>query len=983
MKNLHLNKISISNARRFSKDVEIDFGKGATIILAPNGTGKTTIFEAIELALTGTLESRLGDPPNALIRDGKQELDIRLDFDDGLFCGVSFRHGNPPILNGDRSRVFGDKIPSAPYLLGLTHILDQRGKGWFVTSDENGAGDKLDKLSIGQGLNKIASKRTSLTRVVNQEIDKLNNLFTDKTEIQKQFSDLVEVRNSASFEYKLMPLEDIYQLINDAHLLINDSDSEVELKQDKLTLFLEKTKVSLNNEINNISNKKIKFSSVEIKLETYKNNCGIIEIRENELKTSDLRSKEFNEKLVECKQKIDTDDKIKNELHDRLKNIEFLQDKITLLGDKKKQCLTEIETLERLKRMFENQQAKFDSSNKQLNSVLKLIKEHEVIDSEINQVSKKQEEILELNPQLDEWKRLSGLILNISEDIIPNYEKEKVKLSENLAGVVKEVADIDIQIKNTNQSIKQYEEGANVILNSVTSISKHLPDNQEACPVCNTSFSPKELQNQIKIALESMDPAAHNLTQTVKELEKIYKELNDKRTGNISKIKELENNISQQNIKLNEANEKLAAIMKAFPNCSDIKKAQEFISSTIDELKDSLKILDEKKKVITEKPSERFVIDLRIENGKVKVDFEKCESELKVKQLDIKKLFDTISGLEEQTKEIDSSKFSEVKETLTKDILSKNILLNDNTKERDDLIRKLENLKQEYNKANSHLLELKSHQSKIETEWSELGLQNKPDLTEFKDTKDKIENLQRKCSSSLTKLNEVEQQLVTWQKATQFIELDKKVKSESGENSEEEHLNNLKKDVSESKQKLEKMKIKQATINSFFNNVASELQQVNKYVENINQPWNELLNRIIVNSLFSTGDLLTSSTYRNRPRAAVGAILNGNNIPVNQIASEAQLTDLQLTFMLAMAKQHHWTPWRALLLDDPTQHHDLVHASSVFDLLRDYISDLDFQVLLSTHDSQQVNFFRRKLENDGIDNKVYRLKVSGDGVFAD
>ncbi|WP_199269901.1 hypothetical protein [Algibacter sp. L1A34] len=47
---------------------------------------------------------------------------------------------------------------------------------------------------------------------------------------------------------------------------------------------------------------------------------------------------------------------------------------------------------------------------------------------------------------------------------------------------------------------------------------------------------------------------------------------------------------------------------------------------------------------------------------------------------------------------------------------------------------------------------------------------------------------------------------------------------------------------------------------------------------------------------------------------------------VNQIASEAQLTDLQLTFMLAMAKQHHWTPWRALLLDDPTQHHDLVHA---------------------------------------------------------
>ena len=68
MNNIHLNKISISNARRFAKNVEIDFGKGATILLAPNGTGKTTIFEAIELALTGTLESKLGNPPNALIR---------------------------------------------------------------------------------------------------------------------------------------------------------------------------------------------------------------------------------------------------------------------------------------------------------------------------------------------------------------------------------------------------------------------------------------------------------------------------------------------------------------------------------------------------------------------------------------------------------------------------------------------------------------------------------------------------------------------------------------------------------------------------------------------------------------------------------------------------------------------------------------------------------------------------------------------------
>jgi exonuclease SbcC len=55
----HIEKIIINNARRFGKNVEIDFGAGATIILAPNGTGKTTTFEAIELALTGQMR-RIG-----------------------------------------------------------------------------------------------------------------------------------------------------------------------------------------------------------------------------------------------------------------------------------------------------------------------------------------------------------------------------------------------------------------------------------------------------------------------------------------------------------------------------------------------------------------------------------------------------------------------------------------------------------------------------------------------------------------------------------------------------------------------------------------------------------------------------------------------------------------------------------------------------------------------------------------------------------
>jgi exonuclease SbcC len=243
--------------------------------------------------------------------------------------------------------------------------------------------------------------------------------------------------------------------------------------------------------------------------------------------------------------------------------------------------------------------------------------------------------------------------------------------------------------------------------------------------------------------------------------------------------------------------------------------------------------------------------------------------------------------------------------------------------------------------------------------------------------------LQKKCKESVIQLNVTRQELLIWEKASRFIELDKKVKSSCEDRTEGEYLSYLMEVVKKQEEKLSRMQAKQATIKTLFRNVTSELSNVSQYIDSINEPWGELLKRTIVNSRFSTGDLLKSSTIRNKPTAEIAAMLNGHNIPVNRIASEAQLTDLQLTFMLAMAKQHHWTPWRALLLDDPTQHHDLVHASSVFDLLRDYISDFDFQLMLSTHDSQQANFFRRKLENDGIENKVYKLKVGNDGVFAD
>jgi exonuclease SbcC len=128
---------------------------------------------------------------------------------------------------------------------------------------------------------------------------------------------------------------------------------------------------------------------------------------------------------------------------------------------------------------------------------------------------------------------------------------------------------------------------------------------------------------------------------------------------------------------------------------------------------------------------------------------------------------------------------------------------------------------------------------------------------------------------------------------------------------------------------------------------------------------------------------LDSYSFRNKSQAEVKINLHDTQVSVMDVASEAQATDLQLTFMLSMASSYKWTPWKSLLLDDPTQHHDLVHASGVFDLLREYITDQGFQILMGTHDAVQGKFFQRKLQNENIDVKLWRLIANDGGVRAE
>jgi exonuclease SbcC len=285
-------------------------------------------------------------------------------------------------------------------------------------------------------------------------------------------------------------------------------------------------------------------------------------------------------------------------------------------------------------------------------------------------------------------------------------------------------------------------------------------------------------------------------------------------------------------------------------------------------------------------------------------------------------------------------------------------------------------------KDEENLVRLSDKVRELRSKWTEYGFVNDPNRV---DLASKIEAVNNDLSTIQKQLHDIElisAGIAKWKSLENSFQVEREIETLRGSLSDVEFENLIEKEVKECQKKLDFLKPRLTVLFTFASNVSTQLENTHDRIAMINPLWKKLLTRIVLEPRFAETKLESFLHYK-KPHANVNVIVHGEEVIAAHVASEAQITDLQFTFLLAMAQKYQWSPWRALLLDDPTQHHDLVHASAVFDLLRDYILDHEFQILLATHDSVQANFLVRKLENDGIPTKLYRLKPGKDGVKAE
>lgn len=96
------------------------------------------------------------------------------------------------------------------------------------------------------------------------------------------------------------------------------------------------------------------------------------------------------------------------------------------------------------------------------------------------------------------------------------------------------------------------------------------------------------------------------------------------------------------------------------------------------------------------------------------------------------------------------------------------------------------------------------------------------------------------------------------------------------------------------------------------------------------------------------------------------AIETKKDLPPQVVLSEGQLAANGFSILCAASTAYQWSRWRALLLDDPLQHNDIIHTAAFVDVMRNMVELNGYQLIMSSHDRGESEFIARKFDAAGL-----------------
>ena len=984
-----LKSITLSNIRRFGCETTIELSRGATILLAPNGTGKTAFFEAIEFGLTGKI-SRLGENLSPIIRDSQTMARVSLDFGE-VQASAQVNNIGDVKITGDLSPLFPDTNPEdIPFLLRLTHLLDQREGEWLVKADAKVAGSQLARLPVGKDGTQVSSALSGIRRALTEQLKQAKSTLEILEAEFSEWQSLTLERDLAASQSQgaLRSKENIAESISD---IARQAQSFEQLPTGLLVQplgldGLETVHDALEQLV------KAKLGRLRDQITALAEVDGLI----GRFVSEQARSEQLGNDLITVKQELAHKKQERAQVADNHKRLqhelitaEGERDAIVLQLNRHMNVAQAKEAVEQCKKALETADKDLTSAES-LASALRsdhegneqLGVQHDLINRQRKALLQIDAELLNAHQLLAHWEEKLQKVADVASAITGEKALEDVFQKKlQIAGSLRITAEAEELAAKTHHEILT--SASDSIRQAVASIAAHLPSDRGDCPLCGEEHGAVGLHERVGKALEAIDPKVVEAERRVKKAIDALRECTEAVIRAEAELKACKGKI----VELEFQQAGLAADINDFRNNSllggdTVSLAKESIRRREDVNASAKLQLDEKQhNLVALPPPEVFEQTQNAYDSAVRA----LNSVRQVRSEARSRLEQATAALAAITADAPSSKALEELSLVQNQNANQLAELSSKvTAEQFALDRQQVQLVDVINRASDlekQLFDAQSRLATIRASWRQLSFAGDPNNEVASSREAQLQSVVTELARHSEKLQTIKIEISAWNKLEQVRLAQGLLDRRRGELLEDEFTANLRQRVDNEQASQKRLSLLSDAMDTLNQYLSIEIANVQNYVLAVVPRWQALLKRVVREQRFTETNLDFRSLYR-KERAEVSVPLNGEFVPVPAIASEAQLTDLQLTFLLSMALDHQWSSWRGLLLDDPTQHHDLVHAASVFDVLRDYIVDHGFQVVIATHDALQARYFMRKLQNDGIEARIWSLAPTPDGVTA-
>lgn len=998
MSNIFLSNIAIRDFRTFGQfEIDIPAAPGLVLVTGTNGLGKSSFFDAIEWGLTGKI--RRFDP---YLGSGKKMLSegeylTRRGADAGAHSVSLTFSGNEQIERGALGNTpMADIItqlaqPDRPTIkdlstyLALTHFLGQAAQQRFTSRDSQ---DQWQSLKGPSGIDRLERIRRGLrgrptslafNRRIKSEQASITEIERNITDWQEWMLRLKRLHAVARASGILTPAEvsekmdqlqaDLLPLIPEQSLTMKGDDIPGRLTEvgdliNKALRANEDRKIVLNS----LAPLVVKFSVARAESQT--DTPGLVRLRSV---VSDVQSQvnRVQALVAPANDAVTAQREAIAQIEQNITSLEAhridLARRVELAG-----LVATAETdLAKLRERIAAYRATITEADQAIEVHAKAVAELARLSS-LAATAKARDLSMAEYLTLEENAAMTAIALEQGREVAS-------VASINVKEPERELAELDSQIADTKIERADAKRHATAISEALSKLASHMHDDDTNCPLCRTSFEPGVLKELAEVATGGSDGRLKKADEALERLETTRTELVTriaKLSLPIKAVEKLQREAEKANREVVDARGAIALVLGVPVGANYVKISAERrreADSKVASAKSALEPMAAKAAASTElRTSTNVSLDKLLgqegELGRLMSQLRSedvaCADRIAARQLS----YSTIN-------EIDTKLSNERGhgETARARLLE----LNGNAKaaaialQRDQLT--LDAAQRDL--AASELIRSNAENlaRQLQQRWSDSGLSNRP-------SQDGHEQSIAAIDRVLTKLQSFSERQLALAKDNEdvllqgeIVEISEAMRLAGGDDSVSDpaaHLTSLQTSMASAVDALRVTKTTFDAVKSYSKDLQDHaedfssrvLDPLNTVIDDFNEAMLSTPGESVqfkANTRVDATNFGMALKYRERVEHAIET---EKELPPQVVLSEGQLAANGFSILCAASTAYPWSRWRALLLDDPLQHNDIIHTAAFVDVMRNMVELNGYQLILSSHDRGESEFIARKFD---------------------